>query len=160
MLVLCILESEEGLLLLKRGKEPNKDLYTPVGGKIEAHEEPKDAAVREIFEETQQTITVDDLRLRGFLTESSPTKNNWISFVFSAWVEPFAPGYCSEGILEWIKPERLGTIPAPETDRYICDYVERGNFFAFDAKCDAENRLLKLTENMTGTVVYEREDEV
>ena len=39
-------------MLLKRFKTPNKGLYTPVGGKLEPHESPLNAAIRETFEET------------------------------------------------------------------------------------------------------------
>ena len=32
---LCVLKNENRFLLLKRLKEPNKDLFTPVGGKLD-----------------------------------------------------------------------------------------------------------------------------
>jgi 8-oxo-dGTP diphosphatase len=32
---LCILRNKDKFLLLKRLKEPNKDMYVPVGGKLD-----------------------------------------------------------------------------------------------------------------------------
>lgn len=37
---LCVLRHQNQLLLLKRWKEPNKDLFTPVGGKLDPFEGP------------------------------------------------------------------------------------------------------------------------
>ena len=35
---MCILQQGDQFLLLKRGKEPNKGMYVPVGGKLEPFE--------------------------------------------------------------------------------------------------------------------------
>ena len=42
--VICILKHQDKFLLLERLKEPNKDLFTPLGGKIDPFETPLDAA--------------------------------------------------------------------------------------------------------------------
>lgn len=49
------------VLLCKRKKNPYKDLYNFVGGKIEPGEEHLSAAYRELFEET--TISEQDIKL-------------------------------------------------------------------------------------------------
>ncbi len=51
----CIMvysENEEKLLFCKRIKDPYKGKYNLVGGKIEEGEDGKDAAYRELYEET------------------------------------------------------------------------------------------------------------
>ena len=52
--VLCVLKNQDSFLLLKRLKEPNKELYTPVGGKLDPFENPNQTAIRETREETGQ----------------------------------------------------------------------------------------------------------
>jgi len=58
--VLCVLKHGENFLLLKRLKEPNKDSYTPVGGKLDPFESPIKAAIRETWEETGLTVTASN----------------------------------------------------------------------------------------------------
>ena len=52
-LALCIAIHDNKVLLLKRNKEPFKGMWALPGGKIEHHEHVKDAAMRELFEETK-----------------------------------------------------------------------------------------------------------
>ena len=54
--VLCVLQSNDGLLLLRRSKEPHLNKYIPIGGKVDAFETPRAAAIREIFEETSLKV--------------------------------------------------------------------------------------------------------
>ncbi len=53
--------NEQKLLMCKRTKEPYKDMLNFVGGKIESGETDKEAAYRELFEETG--ISSDDIIL-------------------------------------------------------------------------------------------------
>ena len=78
--VLSILKSGDKFLLLKRIKEPHVNKYSPVGGKIDPFESPIDTAVRETFEETG--IRIENPKYCGVIVESSPTKYNWICFVY------------------------------------------------------------------------------
>ena len=77
---LCVLKYKNKFLLLKRFNEPNVGKYVPVGGKLKQNETPKDGVIRETFEETG--IRVHDPKFFGILTETSPTKYNWV-FIFS-----------------------------------------------------------------------------
>ena len=143
---LCILRHQDQFLLLKRLKEPNKDLFTPVGGKLDPFESPLNAALRETFEETG--IQVESMRYCGVLTESSPTKYNWVSYVYLAEVDFIPAPDCNEGTLEWISFDRLLDVPTPKTDWYIYKYVLDQKPFAFTAEFDAELQLLSMVEEI------------
>lgn len=150
--VMIILKHENQFLLLKRFKEPNKDNYTPVGGKLDPYESPIKAAYRETFEETG--IKVKELKYVGSLVESSPTKYNWTCFVYLANIDWQEPPSCNEGILEWIPYDRLLEVPTPPTDWFIYQYVLKKQAFAFSAEFDAELNLLEMIEEIEGVVVF------
>ena len=131
---LCVLKSEGRLLLLKRKNPPNQGMFTPVGGKLEAHEAPLQAALRETFEETG--IRVTHMQFGGILTETSPTKYNWINYVYQAEI-PFQPAPpCNEGELCWIEPDQLDQIPTPPTDLAIYRFLGQDQPFVIDAMYD------------------------
>jgi 8-oxo-dGTP pyrophosphatase MutT (NUDIX family) len=62
--VICILKHQDIFLLLERLKEPNKDSFMPLGGKIDPFETPLDTAKRETWEESG--IVVEDRFLWNF----------------------------------------------------------------------------------------------
>lgn len=147
--VLCIIRHGDAYLLLRREREPNRGLYVPVGGKIDAFESPRAAAIREAREEA--AIHVDAVRYLGALVETSPTEYNWWTAVYLADLRerpPLVP--CVEGELGWFTRAELRALPMPETDRHIYDYAERSLPFAFSAEYDAELRLLRMDEELSG----------
>ncbi len=150
--VLCLLKDGDNFLLLRRNKEPNKDKYTPVGGKIDPFESPIQAAVRETFEETG--LSVPDARYCGVLVETSPVKYNWICFVYLAEIDYVEPPECKEGVLEWIHYDDLLTVPTPETDWHIYRYVLENKPFMFNADYDEHLTLRAMTEEIEGNVVF------
>lgn len=60
-LIVVFNETADRMLMCKRKKDPYKDLFNFVGGKINAGEDGLHAAYRELWEET--TITGDDIFL-------------------------------------------------------------------------------------------------
>jgi 8-oxo-dGTP diphosphatase len=150
--VLCILRSEAGFLLLRRSREPNLGKYTPVGGHLEPFETPRAAAIREVKEEAG--VSIEEIHLRGIMTESSPTEYNWIIYIYTAEVTATPPIECVEGTLEWVARERLDTIPTPTTDMFIYDYVSRSEFFVFDAVYDENVELIRLVDELSGRVLF------
>ena len=146
--VLCVLRNEDRFLLLKRYKEPNKDMYTPVGGKLDPYEPPAEAAIRETWEETG--IHLDEVRYCGVLVESSPTEYNWVSFVYQAEIVMIPPPECTEGILEWVSFDEVLSLPTPKTDWHIYQYILENKAFAFSAEYDAHLNLLHMTEEQAG----------
>lgn len=152
--VMCILRSGDHALLLCRARPPHVGKYSPIGGKIDPYETPEQTAQREIREEAG--VSVAAVRLAGMITETSPVDYNWILYVYTAHVERFTPPPCDEGALAWVDLNRLDQYPTPETDPFIYDWVRRSTFFVLDAVYDSETRLLRMTEEISGQVLYTR----
>lgn len=151
---LCVLKNGNRMLLLKRLKEPNKDTYTPVGGKLDPYESPHAAAIRETWEETG--IKVDKMKYCGLLTETSPTDYNWTGYVYLAEIDYVPPPPCNEGYLEWIHFDDILSVPTPKTDWYIYQYLLAGKTFAFSAEFDEQLELLHMWEEIEDVVVFQR----
>jgi 8-oxo-dGTP diphosphatase len=150
--VVCILGSEAGFLLLRRSKEPHLGKYVPIGGHLEPFETPRAAAIREVEEEAG--ISIEEPRLSGILTESSPTEYNWIVYIYTADITAIPPVECAEGTLEWVAQERLDTVPIPTTDGFIYDYLSRSEFFVLDAVYDENVELIRLVDELSGRVLF------
>jgi len=148
----CILRSDAGFLLLRRTKEPHLGKYVPIGGHLEPFETPRAAAIREVEEEAG--ISIKEPRLRGILTETSPTEYNWIVYIYTADIAVIPPVECAEGTLEWVARERLDTIPIPTTDGFVYDYLFRSEFIVFDAVYDENVELMTLVDELSGTVLF------
>lgn len=115
------------LLLLHRRKPPNQNLYSPIGGKLEQAigESPYACALREVQEEIGITLTLDDVRLLGIVSERGyPTSleatTHWLMFCFEV-TRPLkvANMEFDEGRLEWIDPIIVPQLEIPKTDREI-----------------------------------------
>ena len=148
---LCILKNGNDFLLLKRLKDPNKDNYTPVGGKLDPYETPLRAAIRETWEETG--ILVENMKYCGTLVETSSVDYNWISFVYMAEIEKISPPACNEGTLEWINFKDILKIPTPKTDWYIYKYLLDKKLFAFNAEYDEHLTLLWMRDELEDLVL-------
>ena len=140
--VLCYLFDEAGRLLLQRVRPPNRDLYSPIGGKLEQSigESPTACAVREIHEETGLSITAKDLHLTGIVSESGYEGNgHWLMYLYEV-TRPVAvePGTIDEGRLEWHEPADIAGLSIPRTDREVIwplFWRYRGRFFAAHIDC-------------------------
>ncbi|MGB5264653.1 MAG: NUDIX domain-containing protein [Lutimonas sp.] len=148
---LCILRHKDKFLLLKRLKEPNKDSFTPVGGKLDPFESPLKSAIRETFEETG--IKVEPMKYGGILTETSPTAYNWTSYVYIADIDFIEPPFCHEGTLMWISFDDLLKVPTPKTDWYIYKYILENKAFAFSAEYDEKLNLFSMTEEIENIAI-------
>lgn len=121
---LCDLRDEQGrILLLHRKKEPNLNMVSPIGGKLDVAlgESPAQCAQREILEEAGIHVRMEDLHLVGIVSEQAfEGKGHWLMFVYRVlppvWVEPRD---MREGRLDWFAPSDLAKLPVPETDRQI-----------------------------------------
>lgn len=77
-----IIEQNGKLLLLRRAHEPWAGSWNIVAGYVEADEDPKDAAVREVREETGLDVEISDL-LKTYYFNDDP-RGNGIVFVYKA----------------------------------------------------------------------------
>jgi 8-oxo-dGTP diphosphatase len=100
------------VLLLRRHKPPNQGLYNFPGGKIEPHEDPYEACLREVYEETG--IRIDRPVLRAVLTVMTRTTHaQWLMFAFVA-VRPAEspdPIQTDEGALRWVPVAEIPVLP-------------------------------------------------
>ena len=149
---LCVLKNENQFLLLERLKEPNKGMLTPIGGKLEPHESPLQAAIRETFEEVG--ITVPSMSFCGLLSESSPVEYNWTNYVYLAEIDYQDPPYCNEGTLHWVQYDEILNVATPKTDWYIYDCILKKKPFHFNAIFNEDIQLQQMTEEMENKVVY------
>lgn len=155
--VLCDLRDADGrVLLLHRAKDPNKGLYSPIGGKLDTHtgESPAMCAQREILEEAGIEVAIEDLHLGGMISEHGfGGETNWLLFWYRVTrVVDLEPFEMREGRLEWHKERELDTLPLPDTDRrFIWPLVRAhemeatgagGGFFAVHIDCTGEDGLV------------------
>ena len=145
---MIILRHGTKYLLLRRAKEPNRDKYVPVGGKLEAHETPRAAAKRECREETGLDLPAEDFQFCGILTETAPVDYNWICYVYLVEIADMVPPYCDEGTLEWIEHDALADVPTPPTDAAIYACVRRGERFVFEAEFDEALNMTRLVREI------------
>lgn len=150
---LCDLRDERGrILLLRRLREPNLGLCSPIGGKLDmaTGESPAQCARREIQEEAGLDIPIDRLHLMGLISECSygmgAGRGHWLLYLYrvlgTVWVEPHD---MPEGRLDWFEPAEVESLPLPETDRRIiwplirrhdpADPKRRPGFFAVHIDC-------------------------
>jgi 8-oxo-dGTP diphosphatase len=113
------------VLLLRRNKEPNKGLCSPIGGKLDMQtgESPAQCAQREIMEEAGIHVPIERLHLAGLISEKAyEGRGHWLLFYYRVlgavrvdWRE------IREGTLEWFHPSEIegGGLPLPDTDRRI-----------------------------------------
>jgi len=147
--VLCYLYDAQGrVLMLHRAKDPNRGMYSPIGGKLEAEEgeSPHDCAVREIFEEAGIEVANEEVRLTGIVSEAAyEGKTHWLIFLFEVTrpidhAEIIAMDF-DEGSLEWIDVDSVETLQIPDTDRQVMWPLvreHRGGFFQVHIDCRAE----------------------
>ena len=116
---------DDRVLLHRRVKDPNRDLWVAPGGKLEPDESPTECARREMREESG--LDVSEVALRGIMTEVSPRPDyQWITFIFAAtrWtgeLDP-APGI---GEFRWVRTHDVFALPIPATDRVFFARVLR-----------------------------------
>jgi 8-oxo-dGTP diphosphatase len=142
--VLCYLFDEAGrLLLLHRAQEPNRGLYSPIGGKLhmDEGESPAACALREIREEALLDLDYADLHLTGMVSETAFLgTTHWLLFLYEV-VRPVRIERTAfeEGTLEWHELDAVERLNIPETDRRVIYPLfrrYRGAFFHVHIDCD------------------------
>lgn len=121
---LCDLRDARGrVLLLRRLKEPNKGLCSPIGGKLDMTigESPARCAQREIEEEAGILVPIERLHLQGLISEAAfEGKGHWLLFYYRVLGAVEVPARdMREGRLDWFEPGEIDALPLPESDRRI-----------------------------------------
>ncbi len=136
--VLVFVRDESGrLLLIRRAKEPNKDCWSPIGGKLEMSlgESPFECAVRETYEEIGLEIDESDLHLFSMISERGYEGSaHWLMFLFDCKKRISAlPKSIDEGGFGLFSFDEIksGKIKIPETDQKLLwdfwrDHAENG----------------------------------
>lgn len=156
--VLCDLRDEAGrVLLIRRAKEPNRGLCSPIGGKLETSigESPAQCAQREIREEAGIEVPIERLRLVGMVSEKGYLgQGHWLMFIYRA-LDPVQVRLQTirEGALCWHTPEEIESLPLPETDRRVLWPLirkhERG-FFSVHIDCTGPEMVWTIEESVEG----------
>ncbi len=165
--VLCYLYDAQGrVLLLHRRKAPNIDMYSPIGGKLEAAEGegPHECALREIREEADLHLRPDEIRLSGIVSERGyQGETHWLIFLFEVTrlVEPeeIAWDDFDEGRLEWVRLSDVANLPIPETDRKVMwpnVQAHRGGFFMAHIDCTHDPFTWTVVESTAGSTDHAR----
>ena len=121
---LCFIQDGDSVLLLRRRNPPNQGLYNAPGGKIEAHEDPYEACLREVHEETGLRLTGP--ALRAVLTVITRTTGaQWLLFVFVATRPPghADPVATDEGDLRWVPLAEVPSLPVPSDIPLILPHI-------------------------------------
>ncbi len=143
--VLCYLFDDDGrLLLLHRAREPNRGLYSPIGGKLhmDQGESPAACALREIHEEVELDLDYADLHLTGLVSETAfQGQTHWLMFLYEV-VRPvrITRTQFEEGTLEWHDLAAVESLHIPDTDRHVIYPLfgkYRGRFFHVHINCHA-----------------------
>lgn len=144
-------------LMLKRTKAPNKDCWSPPGGKLEMStgESPYECAIREAGEETGMTLGAEDLHLWGMISEKSfEGAGHWLMFMFD--VHPrleTLPPRLDEGRFAFFPRETIESLAIPATDRVLLwPYYDQYKhaFVAYRVDCRPGGNLEIVVEQITG----------
>lgn len=144
--VLIFIRDENGrFLMIRRRKAPNKDCWSPVGGKLEmaTGESPFECACREAFEETGMKLTAKDLHLFGMVSERSyEGSGHWLMFLFKC-LKPIEalPPEIDEGQFAFFSREEVDAAAIPPSDRTLVWPVydsHHESFLAYRAQCGGE----------------------
>ena len=146
---LLFLKNREGnFLLLKRTKAPNKDKWSPIGGKLDmvSGESPFQCAIRECYEETRHKIGNSDLHLFSIIAEKSfEGTGHWLMFLFDC-RKPIdeVPPSIDEGHFAFFTRKQIDELLIPQTDHSLLwpfydKYHE--DFVCMRADCDPSKKL-------------------
>ena len=128
---LCYIEKEDAYLMIHRIKkknDENHDKWIGVGGKFEYGESPFDCARREILEECG--VKPKNLRYRGIVTFVSEEYGTEYMHLFTAEGYEGEIDYnCDEGVLEWVKKEKIPSLPIWEGDKIFFELLEKEEQF-------------------------------
>ena len=145
---LCHIEKDGCYLMLHRIKKENDlnhDKWIGIGGKFEDKESPEECNLREVYEETG--LTLKGAEYRGIVTFVSDKWETEYMHIFYSDSFSGKIKECDEGVLEWVKKERLFSLPIWEGDKIFLRLLEENAPF-FSLKLEYKgDTLLKAVLN-------------
>ena len=136
---LCYIEKDGEYLMIHRVKKKNDlnhDKWIGVGGKFEYGESPHECAIREIREECG--VSPKNLRYRGIVTfVSNEYGTEYMHLFTSDGYEGEIDYNCDEGVLEWVKKEKIPSLPIWEGDKIFFELLDKEEEF-FSLKLEYE----------------------
>ena len=127
---LCHIEKDGCYLMLHRIKKEN-DLnrykWVGIGGKFEDKESPEECNRREVFEETG--LILKNAEYRGIVTFVSDKWETEYMHIFYSDSFSGEIKECDEGVLEWVKKEKLYSLPIWEGDKIFLHLLEKDTPF-------------------------------
>jgi ADP-ribose pyrophosphatase YjhB (NUDIX family) len=124
--VVVLLQQDETLLLVKRGVDPGKGRWALPAGFVDAGEDPRSAAIREVQEETGLTVQIE--RLIDVFPKADDTGTADIIIAYAARVldgTPHADDDADE--VGWFSAENLPELVFATTEILVARWRE-GNF--------------------------------
>ena len=117
--IVILIENSKSLLLVKRDIEPYIDHWSFPSGYVDRGENTKDAAIREIKEETCLDIKIT--QLQGVYSG----KGSVVIIVYKAIALDINKGKAGEEVKEikWFPVNNLPSLPFPYDDEIIADYI-------------------------------------
>ena len=122
---LCHIEKDGCYLMLHRIKKENdlnRDKWVGIGGKFEDKESPEECNRREVFEETG--LILKNAEYRGIVTFVSDKWETEYMHIFYSDSFSGEIKECDEGVLEWVKKEKLYSLPIWEGDKIFLNLLE------------------------------------
>ena len=139
---LCYIEKDSAYLMLHRIKKKNDmnhDKWIGIGGKFEDKESPEECVLREALEETG--LTLNTLYYRGIVTFVSNEYETEYMHLFTSDSFSGELKECDEGVLEWVKKEKMYSLPLWEGDYIFLELLEANTPF-FSLKLEYEKDTL------------------
>lgn len=146
---LCYIEKDGAYLMMHRIKkknDENHDKWIGVGGKFSCGESPFDCARREILEETG--LVAENLSYRGIVTFVSDEYGTEYMHLFTS--DEFSGELnesCDEGVLEWVKKDKIVDLPIWEGDKIFLDLLRKNlPFFSLKLTYSADKLVSHVLE--------------
>ena len=145
---LCYIERGDSYLMLhrvKKSNDENHDKWIGIGGKFEEGESPEECMCREMLEETG--LTAKSWQYRGIVTFVSDEWGTEYMHLFKCSDYSGEIKDCDEGVLEWIKKDKLLSLPIWEGDKIFLRLLDADcPFFSLKLRYSGD-RLIKAALN-------------
>ena len=107
---------------IKKKNDLNQDKWVGIGGKFEQQESPEECNLREVFEETG--LTLNSAEYCGIVTFVSDKWETEYMHIFKSKDFSGEIKECDEGNLEWIKKEKIFSLPIWQGDKIFLKLID------------------------------------